>query len=167
MQAGPAVTDAKINFASSVPGASWPIRLRVVVSQTKRGRDVEIYASDWDHADWTAHLHGSVEGDVAWIMTLESGRFPSGRGVGYRLVQEFAARAENWGAATCKLGTPVNTASLTKSNIPQQAGEWGAIALYTRLGFDVSTALTASESAVDIGILRQRAAQQATTKGWF
>jgi GNAT superfamily N-acetyltransferase len=149
-----------------VPGAAYPIRLRSEVKPNKRGQDIHIYATDWDHADWSAHLHGEIDGTMAWIETLESGRFPAGRGVGYRLVQEFVTKAQTLGATHCRLGTPVNTASLTAAHIPQNAGEWGAIVLYTRLGFDVTTAEMASQSIIPIGTLRARAAQISAEKGW-
>lgn len=166
-RAATVTTDSKLRYdVQGVPGAAYPIRLRSQMTPIRRGYDIHIYATDWDHADWSAHLHGEIDGTTAWILTLESGRFPAGRGVGYRLVQEFATKAQTLGATQCQLGTPVNTASLTTANTPRNASEWGAIALYTRLGFDVTTALTASESIIPVGTLRANAALISAGKGW-
>ena len=166
-RAATVTTNSKLLYdIQGVPGAAYPIRLRSEATPSRRGYDIHIYATDWDHADWSAHLHGEIDGTTAWILTLESGRFPAGRGVGYRLVQEFATKAQALGATQCQLGTPVNTASLRAAHTPQNASEWGAIALYTRLGFDVATALTASQSAVPVGTLRGNAAQISAGKGW-
>lgn len=160
------VENSRIRIASSVPGVAYPIRLRTEMKRTRRGYELTIYATDWDHADRSAYIHGEVEEKMAWILTLEGGRFPTGKGVGYRLVQEFATKAQLLGATDSRLGTAVNSDSLTKSGYGREAKEWGAIALYTRLGFDVATRTSADESRVDINTLRQRAALQATTKGW-
>lgn len=117
------------------------------VTATTRGQQYHIYVPNGGDGT-AAHLKGSIERGKSYIDTVESGRFPSGRGVSYLLINRFAEYARRAGSQQVLLGTPVNTQSVNQAAVHGQnvAGERAAIHVYTSLGYDASTPEAATTS---------------------
>ena len=165
-----------------------PSSLHVTTRKIKNGYDVNILMEDYNTRQ-SADLHGTVEVETyAYIHTLEGRKFPSGRGVSYALVEEFAKVARNFGATRVFLTSAVNLESIEKtekaratlasssssssssaassSPPPTMSGELAAAHVYGELGWDVRTQAGAATSFVHVDHLAATAARLATRKGW-
>lgn len=168
-QQGP-VTTTQSAFYTAAKDTYFSGDMQVTLSNLKNGgQDVQIYLTD-TVTDHQAHLHGDVEtSGQAYVMTLESGKYPGGRGVSYLLLKKFAQVIKGLGATSISLGTAVNKKSLENSGYTREEhpGEWAAVTVYGHMGWNVDTRKGAETSTVTPDQLLQNASLKATQKGWL